>query len=363
MCLSLGIDGIVAVNTTVSRAGLSAPVVEEGGLSGRPLKERALQLVRYIYQKTNGSLPIIGVGGIYSAADAYDMLRAGASLVKIYSGFIYEGPGIVRSINRGLIRFLQRDGSISISSLRPIPTSSPALNFSSFTSHAMNQPADIARHILQETGAVITDTHVVYSSGRHGSTYINKDAVYPHTQKASLLGQIMAWHFVEQEIDAVVAPAIGGIIFGHWTAHHLSLLREKSVAGVFAEKEMTEAQLAQPEGQVKLVYETGNFVIKRGYDRFVRGKKVLVVEDVLTTGGSAQKVIKLVKSLGGNVVGLGVISNRGNLRPEQMEVQTIHSLVDMDFESWSAEECKLCRDKVPINIEIGKGREFLATQK
>lgn len=100
-----GIDGIVAGNTTRSRDGLkslSAEEIEEignGGLSGAPLYEKNLALVRYIHGKTRGRLPIIGVGGIMSGPQAAEMLDAGASLVEIYTGFIYEGPAIVRKIN------------------------------------------------------------------------------------------------------------------------------------------------------------------------------------------------------------------------------------------------------------------------
>ena len=100
-----GIDGIVAGNTTRSRDGLkslSAEEIEEignGGLSGAPLYEKNLALVRYIHDKTRGRLPIIGVGGIMSGSQAAEMLDAGASLVEIYTGFIYEGPAIVRKIN------------------------------------------------------------------------------------------------------------------------------------------------------------------------------------------------------------------------------------------------------------------------
>lgn len=102
------IDGIVATNTTTSRADLKTDpnrVVEigNGGLSGRPLTERSREIVRYIHEKTEGRLPIIGVGGVMTVADAEAMLEAGASLVQVYSGFIYEGPGFVKQICKRLI--------------------------------------------------------------------------------------------------------------------------------------------------------------------------------------------------------------------------------------------------------------------
>jgi dihydroorotate dehydrogenase len=102
-CLRSGVDGIVAGNTTKSREGLSISKAEidkmgPGGLSGAPLFKKNLELVSYIHEKTKGRLPIIGVGGIMSPEDAKAMLDAGASLVEIYSGFIYEGPGLIKRI-------------------------------------------------------------------------------------------------------------------------------------------------------------------------------------------------------------------------------------------------------------------------
>ena len=102
-CLRSGIDGIVAGNTTRSRDGLtiSPEKIEEignGGLSGAPVHKKNLELVRYIHTKSEGRLPIIGVGGIMSGEEAKAMMDAGASLVEIYSGFIYEGPGLVKKI-------------------------------------------------------------------------------------------------------------------------------------------------------------------------------------------------------------------------------------------------------------------------
>lgn len=112
------IDGIIAVNTTTSRAGLSTRdprlISQEGGLSGPPLRERATEVIAYIYRRTGGKLPIIGVGGIFTALDAFEKICAGASLVQVYTGLIYEGPGIVRKINRGLVRLLETYGYESI---------------------------------------------------------------------------------------------------------------------------------------------------------------------------------------------------------------------------------------------------------
>lgn len=104
-----GIHGIVATNTTISREGLSTPGDEiaamgAGGLSGVPLRARATEVIRYLHEKSRGSFPIIAAGGVFTAADAREKLDAGATLVQVYTGFIYEGPSIVRKICRGLSR-------------------------------------------------------------------------------------------------------------------------------------------------------------------------------------------------------------------------------------------------------------------
>lgn len=100
------IAGVIATNTTLSRADLkSAPalVQEMGGVSGKPLTKRSTEVIRYLSQKSNRSFPIIGVGGIHSADDALEKLAAGASLIQVYTGFIYEGPALVADICKGLI--------------------------------------------------------------------------------------------------------------------------------------------------------------------------------------------------------------------------------------------------------------------
>lgn len=104
-----GLDGIVATNTTLNREGLRTPkerieAIGPGGLSGAPLKKRSTEIIRYIVQKTSGSLPIIGVGGIMTPDDAIEKLRAGASLIQIYTGFIYQGPMFVRSIQKAILK-------------------------------------------------------------------------------------------------------------------------------------------------------------------------------------------------------------------------------------------------------------------
>ncbi|HBK83913.1 MAG TPA: dihydroorotate dehydrogenase (quinone) [Flavobacterium sp.] len=98
------IAGVIATNTTISREGLvSKSKSEIGGLSGKPLTHKSTEVIRFLSEKSNKSFPIIGVGGIHSAQDAIDKLEAGASLVQLYTGFIYEGPDLIKSINKKLL--------------------------------------------------------------------------------------------------------------------------------------------------------------------------------------------------------------------------------------------------------------------
>jgi dihydroorotate dehydrogenase len=98
------IAGVIATNTTISREGLQSENKSEmGGLSGKPLTKRSTEVIRFLAEKSNKSFPIIGVGGIHTAEDAMEKLNAGASLVQLYTGFIYEGPALVKAINKKIL--------------------------------------------------------------------------------------------------------------------------------------------------------------------------------------------------------------------------------------------------------------------
>lgn len=108
--LETGISGIIATNTTLDRGTLVTPEQEvseigAGGLSGKPVKDKSTEVIRYLAKKSNNSFPIIGVGGIFTVQDAIEKLEAGASLVQVYTGMIYEGPSLIKRLNKGLARF------------------------------------------------------------------------------------------------------------------------------------------------------------------------------------------------------------------------------------------------------------------
>ncbi len=102
---SVKIDGVIATNTTLSREGLhSKNKSEMGGLSGKPVTKKSTEVIRFLYEKSKNAFPIIGVGGIHSPEDAIEKLEAGASLIQLYTGFVYEGPGVVKRINKAILK-------------------------------------------------------------------------------------------------------------------------------------------------------------------------------------------------------------------------------------------------------------------
>ena len=115
--LEYGVDGMVISNTTVSRpATLKSEFKnEKGGLSGEPLREKSTETIREMYKLTQGKVPIIGVGGIASGKDAYEKIKAGASVVEVYSALVYQGMGLVPRIKKELVELLQKDGYKNVS--------------------------------------------------------------------------------------------------------------------------------------------------------------------------------------------------------------------------------------------------------
>ncbi len=116
-CIDQGVDGIIATNTTVSRERLRSGDIDSigaGGLSGRPVRDRSTEVVATVYKYSQGRLPIVGVGGIFSAEDAFAKIAAGASLVQAYTGFVYGGPGFAREISRGLAEIVRAKGFNSL---------------------------------------------------------------------------------------------------------------------------------------------------------------------------------------------------------------------------------------------------------
>ena len=199
--------------------------------------------------------------------------------------------------------------------------------------------------ILQEVGA-FRSGHFVFVSGLHADTYVNKNAMYPYTHTMSKLCRGIAEMFKGQGTEAVVGPATGGIILSQWVAYHLSEMDGREVYSTYADK----------DGE--------RFVIKRGYDTLMKGKKTLVVEDLVTTGGSLKKVVEAARGVGADVVAAVAICNRGEVTKAAVgNPPVFKSLLTVHLEQWPEDECDLCERDIPVNTDIGHGKEFLARKK
>ena len=197
--------------------------------------------------------------------------------------------------------------------------------------------------ILEKTGAIVSNDHFVYVSGKHAPVYINKDYVYPHTAYISRIAELIAQKYKDSPVEIVVGPSIGGIILSQWTAHHLSILKGKEVLSIYTEKQTNKDQ-----------------IFTRGYDVFVRGRNVLIVEDIVTTGGSLKKVINSVQKEGGRVLGTCAIVNKDpvNINPSFIGVPFDY-LATVGMDVYEEKDCPLCKQGVPINTTLGHGKKYL----
>ncbi|MDO8513948.1 MAG: phosphoribosyltransferase family protein [bacterium] len=218
----------------------------------------------------------------------------------------------------------------------------------------MNEDEMLA--LLQKVGA-FRSGHFVFTSGRHSGSYVLKDAMYAYTRETSRACRAIAERFSagggsssggkDFGVEAVIGPAIGAAILSQWTAYHLSELTGREVFAVYADK----------DGK-------GGFVIKRGYDQVINGKKTLVVEDLTTTGGSIKKVVEAARAAGADVIGAIALVNRGEVKRKDVgNPPVFQQLLNLQLDSWEEGECELCQSGIPVNTDVGHGKEFLARGK
>lgn len=241
--------------------------------------------------------------------------------------------------------------------------------------------------ILKECGAIITEGHFVYNSGNHGDAYVNKDALYLCPEQVSMLCRLIAERYTGSDIDVVVGPEKGGIILSQWTAYHLGRMEGRSVPAVFAEKEESLVLSDENKNNVevrtihishgvgdstirlfrgeRLVKKSDRFIFKRGYDAVVKGKKILIVEDILNTCKTVNNIVDAVKAHGGFVVGVGALCDRSNpaTRSQIKHSPRTIALAHMPLSAWGAHECPLCAEGINVRTDLGKGADFLASQK
>lgn len=193
--------------------------------------------------------------------------------------------------------------------------------------------------MLKKSGAVVENSHFVYASGKHGDVYVNKDKLFLYPDYISKISKGLS-DLYSEPIDAVIGPVTGGMILASWTAFHTSKKAGKPIMSVYADK-----------------IGNNNFVISRGYDEQIRGKKVLIVEDILTTGSSIKKVIKILKKLNVKIVGVSAIVNRGNVKSTDILDIKVRSLINIDLKSYNPKVCPYCKDGVPINESLGHWKD------
>lgn len=199
---------------------------------------------------------------------------------------------------------------------------------------------------LETAGAVLLEKHFVYKSGKHGSGYINMDPIFPNTNLMWHLGTELWRPFVGSHPEVIAGPATGGIALAYAAA--FSLHHEVDVGN------------GGPVVPVVWADKNGdNFVFERaGFIDHLRGKKVLVVEDLLTTGGSVIKVCREAEKHGAEIIGVSAICNRGGVTAEDLGVTRLETLANVSFEAIDASDCPLCEYCIPIVEDIGHGSKF-----
>lgn len=212
--------------------------------------------------------------------------------------------------------------------------------------------AEMSLQWLKDIGAIRTNDHFVYTSGQHGSNYVSKEVIASYPSLLAELGHFLAEVIgaTDPRVEVIVAPAVGALTLGH-----------EATIGLTHQNSITRAR-----GPVRYAYAKkrgDEFKLHPVFVDFIRGKKVGVVEDILTTGSSASSVVEAVRQADGEVIIVAALLNRGGVTNEQLGVPTLVSLIDISFDQYEADSCPLCAKSMPINAEFGHGAEFLARQK
>jgi len=202
---------------------------------------------------------------------------------------------------------------------------------------------DDITQILKEAGA-ITEGHFIGTSGKHLSVYINKNKILIHVALTSRLCEVLAKKVADWNPDVIVAPATGGIALSQWMAFHMSALLGREVLSAYTES-----------------IDGIQSITKRGYDAVVKGKRVVVIEDVVNTGKSINEVVQAVQMVGGEVVGAVALINRNSTDTLIQELLGVpfHSLSLMPLDAYAENEVPESLKKIPINIELGHGAKYL----
>ncbi len=211
----------------------------------------------------------------------------------------------------------------------------------------MNDIQAYAIRILERSGSVLRNGHFVLNAGDHSDTYFDKWALFADPAEWTDVARLIAQNFTRHGIAAVVGPAHGGILLAAEVARHLFILGGRSVLNFMALRPAPDAA----------------YFVKGSRAREIKGREVLVVEDILTSGATVRGAVGAVRDCGGVVAAVAVIVNRESRTAGDLGVAELLSLVDLSIPRWSAAECLLCRNGVPVNIEHGYGASFVSSGK
>lgn len=192
------------------------------------------------------------------------------------------------------------------------------------------------REIFDQTNAIVSG-HFRFRSELHGDEYVNKGAFVPYTKLTSELCRYMAREFQALNIQTVAGPVMGGGILSQRVAEHLSVFDSREIVGIFADE--TE--------------DKKGFKFRRDFPRFVTGQNVLITDDTLNTGATMKKMVDTVRAIGGNVVAIGVLVNRGGVTSKDVGGVPIKSLLTLKMNKWDPSECPLCKQGIPLNTNLG----------
>ncbi|MBU1179769.1 phosphoribosyltransferase [Patescibacteria group bacterium] len=198
--------------------------------------------------------------------------------------------------------------------------------------------------IFEKRGAILNG-HFVYRSKRHGNVYVDKDLIYPFVDDMhKLCESLTMWFGIEilSQTKAVIGPATGGIILSGVMADCLARWQRREVLAIYARK--------MPDKE--------NFFLKKRYEELIARKRVILADDVLNSGGSLRRLAEPVRNARAEILGAAVLVNRGNVNAKQLGIPRLHSLIELPFDSWPADNCPLCAQGIPINTEVGKRVEY-----
>ncbi len=195
---------------------------------------------------------------------------------------------------------------------------------------------------FKNSGAVLAG-HFVLAGEDHSGMYLEKTKAVISSSTLCYYSKKIAWEWVCEGIEAVVGPAIAGIKIATAVSLALYEYTNEDVLSLYTEKD-----------------DKGKQILKRGKED-IRGKRILVVEDIVTTGGSVAETIKQCREAGANVVGCHILVDRsgGKVSAEILGVEKLLSLATIEIETYPESECPLCKAKIPINTEVGHGEEYL----